>query len=712
MTTPGDVCVERTALDRLFDPRSIVVIGASTDPGKRGYQVIQALRRSDYPYPVYGVNPRGTTVLDIPVLRSIAELPPGIDVALIALPAAAAPQAVRELAGVGVAAAVVLANGFRESGPSGATAESELAAAAAETGVRVVGPNTSGILNVATGANLVGVGDVPSGPVSALTQSGNMLLSLLADIRAAQGPGLHTYVGLGNQVDLRYDECLRHLATLPGTSAIAVHSEGLPDGRAFLVAAAEAARRRPVVLLRGGRSEAGKRSALSHTGSVAGADDVAAAVLTQAGVELVDRSDELAVVAGVLATANAIPAGRAVAVLSDGGGHAALAADALTAAGVPLAVLADETRNCLRALLGAPAAVANPVDVAGATDADPALFADAAAALFADPAVGSVLVVGLFGGYHLRFDARLAEDEMVAASRLVDLVDRTGLPVVVQSCYAIDQPENHRTLRDGGIPVLNSIDHAVRGVAALHRRGIRRADAHLRADLRLPSGRVDAGTSGDARLLDEPAARARLDGAGIDTGPWRFADSAAEAAAAVAEFAVPCAVKVVSSAVGHKSDVGGVRLGVAAADAGQAWESIMASVAAKAAGAEPAGVLVVPMAPTGVELLVGVTMDPIFGPVVAFGCGGVLVEALRDVAFRAAPFTRHEALEMIAETTASRMLDGYRGLPAVDRGTLAEFLVRVSEFAAAAVDLVELDLNPVIAAGDALYPVDVRIATR
>ncbi|HWN36648.1 MAG TPA: CoA-binding protein, partial [Pseudonocardia sp.] len=235
---PALSALDRSALDRLFEPRSIAVIGASADPAKRGYQAVRALRDAGYPHPVYPVNPRGGVLFGLPVRTGIDQLPAGVDVALVALPARAVPSALRELAAVGVSAAVVLAGGFRESGPAGAALEAELAAVVADTGIRVVGPNTSGLLNAATGANLVGVPDVPVGPVSVITQSGNMLLSLLANDRALHGPGFHSYVGLGNQVDVRADECLRHLAGQPGTGAIAVHTEGLVDGRAFLVAAA------------------------------------------------------------------------------------------------------------------------------------------------------------------------------------------------------------------------------------------------------------------------------------------------------------------------------------------------------------------------------------------------------------------------------------------------------------------------------------------
>ncbi|MEU4341456.1 acetate--CoA ligase family protein [Nocardia sp. NPDC023852] len=696
----------RTALERLFDPHSIAIVGASANPAKRGFQAIRALQQSGYAHPIYPVNPTAPQILGLGAYSSIDRLPYSVDVALIAVPAAAVPDVLRQCAAAGIAGAVVLANGFGEIGEAGAELAAALAAAITETGIRVIGPNTSGLLNVFSGANLVGLEDVPCGPISVITQSGNMLLSLVNDDRAIKGPGFHAYVGLGNQADVRYDECLTEFARDPRTGVVAIHSEGFVDGRSFLVAAAHAVRDKPVAMLRGGRSEVGRRAARSHTGSIAGSDAVATAVLRQAGVELVDRSDELAVVAGAFATCAPIAPGRKVAILSDGGGHATLAADALAARGIELARLGERTQLQLRQLLGDAAAVADPVDVAGATDTDPMVFAKAADILMRDPEVGLVLIIGLYGGYHLRFDPELREIEDVTGDMLLALIAEHGIPLLIQSCYAGFEIANHDRLRAGGIPVLSSIDHAVRVVAALERRGRLLADAAQRSSLVLPPAAPALEGSG---LLDEPTGRRVVAAAGIDVGAWAFARTIMDVVAAVAEYERPCALKVVSPQVIHKSDVGGVRLGVVASDAAQHAQAIIDSVHAHVPDAHIDGVIITPMADAGVELLVGATRDPIFGPVVAFGGGGVMVEASRDVAFRAAPFTELEAREMIDETIVSRMLDGYRHLPAVDRHGLARFLVRIGDFVAAHPEILELDLNPVIASSSGFFLADVRI---
>lgn len=694
-------------LARLLDPRSIAVLGASADPAKRGYQAVRALLDGGYCYPLYPVNPKGGSILGLPVARSIGEVPGPVDAALIVTPGRTVPGLLRDCAAAGVAGAVVVANGFRESGPEGVLLEAELRRAVADTGIRVIGPNTSGMFNLGTGANLVGLSNVPRGPVSVLTQSGNMLLSLVADNRSNGGPGFDIYAGLGNQADVGYHDCLAFLAGHDSTGAVAIHSEGFQDGRAFLTAAAEATRTLPVVLLSGGKSAAGRQSALSHTGAVATSAEVTDAVLRQAGIEVVTRSDELGFVAGVLAISPVPPAGKKVAVLSDGGGHATLAVDALGARGVPLAELAPHTEQRLRGALGPAAAVRNPVDVAGATDAKPSLFADAVRALIDDEQVGMVVMIGLFGGYHLRFDERLRAEEEQTAARLVELSTSTGTPILVESCYAVDRPSAHDILRRGGIQVLESIDHTVRAAAALIHRARRLATADERSGLRLPP--TAQPREGAGRLLGEPDGRRLLESAGVATGDWRMVSSAEQATEAVAAFGRPCALKVVSADVAHKSDAGGVRLNVTAATAAADFTTMLADVGRAVPRAAIDGAVVVPMASRGIELLVGVTRNAVFGPVVAFGTGGVLVEAVRDISFRAAPLTMLEAREMIEETVASRLLDGVRGLPRVDRDELARFLAGVGEFAAATPELQELDLNPVIANERGLLPADVRV---
>ncbi|MGH2873408.1 MAG: acetate--CoA ligase family protein [Solirubrobacteraceae bacterium] len=711
--SPSASSEQRSRIERLLTPHSIAVIGASSDPAKRGHQAVAALLKLGFPHPIYPVNPAGGTLLGLPVVRQIAEISEPVDLALVATPATTVPAILEQAAACGVGGAVVIAVGFAESGADGRLLEDRIADIAARSGMRVIGPNTSGIFNTHAAVNLVGVPDLPPGPISVLTQSGNMLLSLLEDTRAVGGPGLGMFVGVGNQTDVGFEDVIEAIARDSNTRVIAMHCEGFRDGRALLVELRKAATRKPVVILKGGTSDAGSRSALSHTAALAGSAVVSEAVLRQAGADLVQRSDELAAVASVLAAAP-LPRGARTAVLADGGGHATLCADALSRVGLPLAELGPATCEQLRGLYGRAASVANPVDVAGATDEDPRLFTEGARLLLADEHVDLLVIVGLFGGYQVRFGAHLAKAEQAGADVLAGLPVALGKPAVVQSSYASHHTPPQRTLNAHGLPVLGSIDHAARAAAALVRRahfvntaGSRSTFAAIAADAE-PSKQPAALRR---RALTEPEARRLLGklGDGVGTDRWRLVTSPGEAGRAVAQLGGRCAIKVVSNQIVHKSDVGGVLLDVTPAAAADAFAAIVCTVADNAPEATVDGVLVTPMAPTGVELMIGGSHDPTFGPMIAFGPGGTLVELLGQPAFRRAPITMLEASELATEQPISRLLDGYRGATGVDRPTLAQFLVEVSKLIAGNPEIAELDLNPVIAAGPHLVPVDARI---
>ena len=710
---PTALSDRRSSIERMLAPHSIAVIGASRDPAKRGHQAVAALLELGFPHPIYPVNPGGGTILGLPVAREIADIDDHVDLALIVTPAPTVPRILEQAADAGVGGAVVIAVGFAESGADGRFLEDEIAALAARTGMRVIGPNTSGVFNTHAAVNLVGVPDIPVGPISVLTQSGNMLLSLIEDTRAVGGPGFATFVGVGNQTDVGFEDLLDEVARDPSTRAIALHCEGFRDGRALLGELHKAATRTPVVLLKGGTSEAGSRAALSHTAALAGSGVVSEAVLRQAGADVVERSDELAAVASVLAGAP-IPRGARTAVLADGGGHATLCADALSRVGLPLAELQPATRHALTELYGAAASVTNPVDVAGATDDDPSLFTEGARTLLADEGVDLLVIVGLLGGYQVRFGSHLADAEQAAAVALAALPAASGKPVIVQSSYASHHTQPQLTLNAHGVPVLGSIDHGARAAAALvHRAHFVETSRKRSTFVPLPKHTSPARRtrSRGRRALTEPDARRLLSelGHGLQVDSWRLVASADEAAQAVTDLGGRCALKVVSSQVVHKSDVGGVVLDVTPDGAAEAFQGILDAVAHHLPGASVDGILATPMAPNGVELIIGGSHDLAFGPIIAFGPGGTLVELLGPPAFRSAPITSLEAAELLQQQPVSHLLDGHRGAPRVDRTALAACLVAVSKLIAGNPSISELDLNPVIASASCITAVDARI---
>jgi acetate---CoA ligase (ADP-forming) len=704
-------------------PASVAVVGASSDPAKRGHRAVLALLESGYAGRIHPVNPVGGRLLGLPVARGPRELEAPPDLALVCTPAATVPRLLEEWGESGTRGAVVLAGGFGEAGPEGQRLERELAAVIERTGIRVVGPNTSGILNVPLGLNLIGLPPVGPGTISLLVQSGNVALALATEARRA-GVGFNLVIGVGNETGIRFHEYLDFLAEDPGTEGILIHAEGFRDARAFLDSARRATRTKPVVMLKGARTEVGGAAARSHTGAVAGSYAALRAGLRQAGVVEVSRTDEMLPTITTLAEQPLAAPGRGIAILSDGGGHATLAVDDLHDRGAALAPLHPSTSERLRSLLGPAAAVQNPVDLAGAADRDPLAFARALEVLAGDPGVAAVLVVGLFGGYAVRFAGSLLEAEVEAAGRLAGIAGAAGVGLVVHSLYASSGSEPLRVLRERRVPVVESLDVACRCVASLLEGGRARVRAE-RLPVRWPAA-DEPGPPGPP--ADDPLAAARAEGRsfllepevrrlvepfGVPMVPGRFCAGDEEVGAAAAELGGPLAVRVVAPGVPHKTEAGGVALDVAPAAARAAAARMRAQVSAwlrgRGAAADIRGFLLTPMLERPLaELLVGVVRDPQLGPVLRVGAGGTLVELHRDVATRVLPVGPEEIDEMLGELRIAPLLDGYRGAPACDRRALARAVLALCRCALETPGVAELEVNPLFARADGAVAVDVR----
>ncbi len=697
------------AVDALLNPRSVAIIGASADPLKRGLQAIRRLQLDGFPHPIYPVNPKLTDVLGLPAYPSVEAIDGEVDLALLVTPAPGIPDALRGCGRKGVRAAVIVAVGFGESGEEGRALEREVADVAAEHDIALIGPNTNGLFHLGNKLNLVGVSDVPEGNIGLIAQSGNVAISLFAEAGHHGALGFSSYVGIGNEAGVRFHQVLERFAQDPTTDTALVYAEGFRDGRSFLSTTQRVAADLPVVVYKAGRSEAGQRSAVSHTGAIAGSPQVARSLLRQAGAIVVERSDELLATCEALTQQPAMHDGG-VAVLADGGGHATMAVDALSEQGLDLATLTSDTRVRLGQVLPPAASHVNPVDLAGASDRDPGVFHTCLEALLDDPAVSAVLCVGLFGGYAVRFSGDLAESEEHTAREMAATARDRGKPLVMQSVYTDARPTPLQVLRTAGVPVHGSVERATACLAALRTRGRWLADADELADLHLPHWSVDGpAPDGQRRTLTEPEGRDLIAGAGFDLDPGEVVTDA-DAAAEVVERLGPAACKVVSSTITHKSDIGGVVLDVSGADAGRAtFELIHERVAAADPDATVDGILVTPMAAPGLELFVGATVDASFGPLVTVGAGGVNVEALPDVSFRAAPLTASACHEMLDELTIAPLLDGVRGERPVDRDALVTLLQRVSDLMIAHPEIRELDLNPTIVRPDGATIVDVRV---
>jgi acetyltransferase len=713
------------ALHPIFYPRSIAVIGASKDPTKRGFRSIQKLVEDGFKGEIYPVNPKEASILGKVAYPTLAQVPGPVDLALVCTPAKTLPDVIAQCGAKGVKGAVVLAGGFAEAGEEGQALQERMVAEARKHGVRIIGPNTSGIFNTHALANIVGFSHLKPGGIALLSQSGNMALSLVTEAQANGQVGLSTYVGIGNESDIRFHEYLEFLREDKNTQAVIAYVEGMKDGRAFVDTLKRVAREKPVVIYKSGRTSAGRSSAQSHTGALAGDYAVSEGVLKQAGAILARKSDEILSLAEALSLQEPMVS-RRVAVLADGGGHATIAADALSERGLELAPLSEHTRAELAALLPPSAAVANPVDVAGGTDANPAVFADCARILLADPSVDALLITGLFGGYGVRFSHTLTDIETATSERIATLQREFGKPVLVHSLYgslyADLRPKPLALIRQRGIPVYDSLELAVRCLEALADFGEARRRPLPQTDVRPVRPKrfedVIAGCRREGRtVVLEHEARQALEEAGVEMMPALVAATPDEAVQAFEALGrVPVAMKVVSRDIIHKTDARGVKLNLGdEASLRQAFADIVSSgtrYVREHEGRAPdiAGLLVTPMAPKGgVEVIIGVVRDPSYGPVLMFGLGGVLVEVLKDVVFRSLPLTEADARSMLSEIRAAQVLDGLRGAAPADKDALVALMLAISDLCTAFPEIAELDLNPVLAYSKGVGILDARI---
>ena len=705
----------RSPLHNILAPTGIAVVGASGDPTKRGYKAMVGLIKDGFRGDIYPVNPKADRILGVEAWPSVAALPATPELALLCTPAATVPGLLAECGQRGIQGVVILASGFAEMGGEGVELEREMMRQAEAHGVRIIGPNTSGVFNLHHRLNLLALDNVKPGDVGIVSQSGNMLLSLALEAQHNGEVGFSTYVGPGNQSDIGFSDYLRYLGEDEHTRVATLYVEGFRDGREFLEVARDVTAMKPVVVYKSGSTEAGQKAASSHTGALAGSYAMTVDLLRQAGVSVVHRSDEILPVAeglGLLQKAR----GKRVAVIADGGGQATIASDRLSEAGLTLAELSEETRQKLRDVLFPQATTHNPVDVAGSTDANPSLLATCMEIVAADDNVDSLFLVGMFGGYSLRFAESLLGDEMRGAEAIVDLSKATDKPLVIYSLYAPIKPPALRRLHEAGLPVYASIEQSVRVLRALGERGnyLQLREQHPREPALAPKPELDEmfdRAKAEGRDLFEYEAKHLLREHGIEVPQEMVVRSEADLADAVATFGeTPLAMKVVSKDILHKSDAGGVKLNLVGEVAlRRARDEILASCLAYDAQADIEGVLVAPMAKQGIEVIVGVIRDPIFGPVLMFGLGGIFVEILEDVAFRSIPLSRHDAQSMVEQIKARKILEGARGEPAVDKTALVELLLSVSRIAAAYPGLSELDLNPVIVNADGYAVVDARV---
>jgi acetyl coenzyme A synthetase (ADP forming)-like protein len=695
-------------LDAILRPRSIAVIGASRKPNTIGYQILENLVRHGFAGAVYPVNPTANAVHSIRAYPSVEAIADDVDLAIIVVPKQHVCDAAEACGRKGVKGLVVISAGFAEVGGSGVERQKRLVEIVRRYGMRLVGPNCMGVLNTAPDVSMNATFAPtmpPSGPVAFMSQSGAMGVTIL-DYAKEYGIGISQFVSVGNKPDVSGNDLIQYWAGDERTGVILMYLENFGNPRKFTQLAREITRKKPIIAVKSGRSVAGARAASSHTGALAGTDAATDALLRQCGVLRADTVEEMFDLAMAFSH-QPIPRGNRVAIVTNAGGPGIIIADACEAHGLVVTELAEETRALLAEHFPEEASLANPVDmIASAT---PQSYRIAVEAVLADPNVDAVIAT---------FVPPLGVRQEDVAEAIVSVAaGQTEKPVMAVLMGRQGLPQGLAELNAAGIPGYRFPESGVRALAAMYRyrRWLERPVGEVRrhdVDREGVAGILAAAKAEGREKLSETEVMRVLQAYGIPVAPYAVATTADEAARAAAEIGYPVVAKVLSPRIIHKSDVGGVVVGVEdEAELRATFHSLTTEVPARAGidVGEVDGVLVQKMVGRGKETIVGMTLDPQFGPVLMFGLGGIYVETLKDVVFRVQPVTDVDAREMVRAIRGAALLQGVRGEPASDLAAVEETIQRISQLVGDHDAIREMDVNPWMAFAEGGVAVDGRI---
>lgn len=676
-------------LDKFFSPESVAVIGASRTPGKVGYDIVDNLKQSGFAGAIIPVNPAGGELLGLQVYEKLADYPDTVDLVIIVLPAGLVISAARDAVRKKPGAVVVISAGFRETGDKGRRAEQDLADIVTSAGARLLGPNCLGLINTANNLNASFAGRMPEpGSIAVFSQSGALCTAML-DMAAGRHLGLSKLVSIGNKADLSEVDMLKALARDEKTTVIVGYLEDISSGNKFVKAAEEASNAKPVIILKSGTTVAGQKAAASHTGVLAGAETAYGAAFKRSGVCRADTFDALYDYATAFAMQPVIQGNR-ILIITNAGGPGTMAADAVEKIGLEVAVLDRNIATALRGQLPAAASVGNPIDVLG--DADPERYVAALRAAQQDNAVDGILVL-------LTPQAMTRPAETARA--IADNMDGKK-PVLASFMGGSDVLPGRRELAAAGLPDYESPERAVAALKAMYDYGVWKKRPE-RMVTRFPVNRrrveriISRRQRANRLQLGEVKSKDILRAYGFHTMEGRLSSSAEEAAEIARFIGFPVAMKVVSPNIIHKTDLGGVKLNLASSqEVEDAYELMMLRILRHVPDAVIEGIYVEKMADHGLEVIIGMTRDPQFGPMLMFGLGGIFVEVMKDVTFHLAPITEDEAIQMLKSTRSYEMLKGKRGSKKVDIHALAGALQMISQLTTDFPQIVELDINPLI----------------
>lgn len=704
-TVPG-----KYGLEAMFAPNSVAVIGATDRPGTVGRTVLENLLHGRFQGKVFAVNAKHAEVLGIRAYKSIRDISRPVDLAVVATPAVTVPQLIGDCVDSGVKAAVVISAGFKECGAEGQALETQIQEQLRRSSLRLIGPNCLGIMNPTIGLNATFAKDAPgAGSVAFLSQSGALLSSIL-DWSHREQVGFSAIVSTGSMLDVNWGDLIYYFGDDPHTKSILLYMESVGDARSFLSAAREMALAKPIIVIKAGRSEAASRAAASHTGALTGSDEVLDAAFRRSGVLRVHNIADLFYMAEVLGR-QPRPKGPRLTILTNAGGPAVLATDALMANGGELAELSPESLQRLNEFLPAHWSHNNPIDILG--DADPERYARALKIASQDCNTDGLLVI---------LSPQGMTDPVTIAERLKPYAKEYGKPVLASWMGGTSVAAGETALNSAGIPTFPFPDTAARAFTYMWR-----YTYNLRGLYETPALTGRSATENASReqvdqiiqnvrsrgrvLLTELESKQLLSLYGIPTVETRGAANEDEAAKLALKMGFPVVLKVFSETITHKTDVGGVMLNLRdEAAVRSAYRTIQSSVAEKAGADQFSGVTVQPMVKLdGYELILGSSVDPQFGPVLLFGSGGQLVEVYRDRALALPPLNTTLAQRMMEQTRIFTALKGVRGRKPVNMADLEQLLVRFSQLVLEQPWIAEIDINPLLASPERLLALDARI---
>ena len=691
-------------LDSLFSPKSIAVIGASNRQGSVGRAAFTNILLNEYTGTVYPVNPKEHSISGVRAYPSVLDLPETVDLAVVIVPAPVVATVVEESGKKGVKGLVIISAGFKEVGPDGAELERQVFSIAQKYSMRMIGPNCLGVINADPTVRLnasFASGMPVEGSIAFASQSGALGEAVL-DYASGENIGFSKFISMGNKADVNESDILEYFRTDPMTKVILLYLEDIIDGRKFVDTVSRVTEEKPIIAVKAGVSPEGAKAASSHTGALAGSDEAYNAILKQSGVIRVESIIDLFDYARAFAK-QPLPKGNRVAIITNGGGPGIMATDASIKYGLQIAQFSDATKNKLRSGLPKEASVNNPIDLIGDAQAD---RYELALGALNDNSVDCGLVL---------LTPQAMVDLKKVAETIASVGPKSGKTILTSLLGLGDVTPAVGVLESNGVPNYSFPESAVRALAAMseYKRWIDRPRTqvkHFDVDLVLAKKIIARARQAGLTNLSQTDAMSLLSAYGLPTIKTELAKTRLQAVSLAKKIGLPVAMKIVSPDVVHKTDIGAVKLDLNSdLEVGEAFDEILKNVKANSPGARIEGVLLQNYVTGGTETIIGIHRDPKFGPLLMFGLGGIYVEAYRDVSFRLAPIRELSARNMIQQIRGGKILEGFRGQPPRDVEAIAECIERLSQLAMDLEDVLELDVNPLLAFEKGCKAVDARV---